>query len=153
VLEIGCNRERFHAFIRKLFGKDAVEAREIPRARYPARSARPPKALDGQSEPLLRMIGDGQDPAGKIALFRPKAQDKFCRRAPKFPGQRAESSDPSAILAHFDRFRRGKFAQARIEVGGKLHGGIINDVLKSIVRIYISKLETADAHGGLLHVP
>jgi hypothetical protein len=123
VLEIGRNRERFHAFIRKLFGKDAVEARakflarDIPCGSHvidthelQAPGLEPPKSLDGQSEPLLRMIGDGQDPARKIALFRPKAQERFCRRTPEFPGECAESSDPSAILAHFDRFRRGEFA-------------------------------------------
>ena len=37
------------------------------------------ESLDGQSQPVLGIVGDGDDPAGDVAVFRPQVKQRLFR--------------------------------------------------------------------------
>src|SRR6266704_2528788 len=86
------------------------------------------KALDGQRQPLLGMLGNSQDAPREIELLRPKMQQRLLALAAHFPRHARKRRDTTAVLADFDDPGAGKLLEAGLQFDRKFHANIINAI-------------------------
>src|ERR1700688_2137677 len=79
------------------------------------------KALNGESEALVGMVGDGQHSAGQIVILRPKVQKRFLRSPANSPERPGEGRTAAAILANFDSADGGELLEACLQFGREVH--------------------------------
>ncbi len=133
VLEILRDADFFEGLVRELFGEDTAQllaetfAREIAGAGgvfeandFHALWPRAAEAFDG--ERVLGIVGDGNDAAGNVAVFRPQVKQRLFGVSTNFPGERRRGGDAAAVLADFDRTGDEDILKAGAQVLGQIHG-------------------------------
>jgi hypothetical protein len=79
------------------------------------------KSFDSQSEPLRRMIRDGQHAPGEVELFGPQMQQRFFAASPHFPRHPRKGGNPAAVLVNVNEAENGEFLQTGLQFGGEIH--------------------------------
>src|SRR5580704_14912120 len=98
MFKIGRSGQRLDRFVGKLFrqdmaktiakcfaGKVALSALKFQTNKFEAVGLGASESLDSKREPLVRMIGDGENAPRQIVIFRPEMQERLLRGAANFP--------------------------------------------------------------------
>jgi len=134
VFQIRSDGERFERFIWKLFRKQLLEAvaefftrkhacfpLKIRANEFEPLGLGAAEALDGQRQPLLGVIGDGQNAARKVELLRPQMQERLFTAAAYFPGHPRKDRNSAAVFKNFNGPGSGKLLEARSQFSSEFH--------------------------------
>ncbi len=134
VLQVLRHADFFERLVGELFGEDAAQLLAIAFAREVARAGGAleaddfhalwlgaAEALDSEGEAVLGIVGDGDDAAGDVAVFRPQVKQRLFRVSAYFPRQRRHGGDAAAVFADFDGSLNKDFLEARAEIFGQIH--------------------------------
>jgi hypothetical protein len=100
------------------------------------------------------MIGDGQNAARKVVVFRPKVEQRFSGSAAHFPGEASERREAAAIFVYLDGAISREFFKACLQFSRKVHAADYK-VLYVALRLFFprSKQNARDANRRFLDVP
>jgi hypothetical protein len=134
MLKIGRGGQGFDRFIGELFrekmaeeiakcfaGEIADGALELDANKFEAVGLGTAKSFHGKREALFGVIGDGEDAAREIVIFRPEMQERLFGDAAHFPGKPGERGDAATIFANLNPACDGEFLETRLQFGGEVH--------------------------------
>jgi len=84
------------------------------------------EALDGKRQPLLGMVGNGQNAAREVKLLRPWMKQRLLAFTAHLSGHSGKRGNAAAVLANFDDPGGGKLLKAGLQFRGEFHVPGIN---------------------------
>ena len=134
MFQIRSDGERFERFIWKLFRKQLLEAvaefftrkhaclpLKIRANEFEPFGPGAAEALDSQRQPLLGVIGDGQNAARKVELLRPQMEERLFTAAAYFPGHPRKDRNSPAVFKNFNGSGSGKLLETSSQFSSEFH--------------------------------